>query len=111
MGMYRVFAGPDGESHIEELDAERKTALTSPMNVAEVKLQHIAEPRVMDFHPLPDRRLIIHLTGEVEIELSDGTKQIFRSGDMRLMEVLTGKGHAHRDLTPTTDAAYIILKD
>ncbi len=111
MAMYRVFAGPDGESHIEVLDEERKNALTSPMNVAEVKLQRITEPRVMDFHPLPDRRLIIHLTGEVEIELSDGTKQIFRSGDMRLMEDLTGKGHAHRDLTPTCDAAYIILKD
>jgi hypothetical protein len=31
----------------------------------------------MDFHPLPERRLIIHLRGEVEIGVSDGRTQIF----------------------------------
>ena len=111
MGFFRVFAGADGESHIEELDVERQPEISTIQNVKEVKIQHFAEPRNMDFHPLPDRRLIIHLSGEVEIGLSDGTKQIFRAGDARLMEDLTGRGHTHRDLTPTTDAAYIFLND
>ena len=112
MGFFRVFAGDDGESHIEELDLERLPKLIATMqNTREVKIQHFHEPRSMDFHPLPDRRLIIHLSGEVEIGLSDGTKQIFRAGDARLMEDVTGRGHTHRDLTPTTDAAYIFLND
>ncbi len=111
MGFYWVFAGSDGESHIEELDVERQPELSTIKNVKEVKIQHFSEPRTMDFHPLPDRRLIIHLTGEVEICVSDGAKQIFRAGDVRLMEDVTGKGHSHRDLTPTTDAAYIYLND
>ena len=111
MGFFRVFAGADGESHIEEVDVERQPELGTIQNVKEVKIQHFAEPRNMDFHPLPDRRLIIHLSGEVEIGMSDGTKQIFRAGDARLMEDLTGRGHTHRDLTPTTDAAYIFLDD
>ena len=111
MGYFRVFAGADGESHIEELDVERQPELSTIRNVKEVKFQHFSEPRIMDFHPLPDRRLIIHLSGEVEIGLSDGTKQIFRAGDARLMEDVTGRGHTHRDLTSTTAAAYIFLND
>jgi len=111
MGFFRVFAGADGESHIEELDVERQPELCTIQNVKEVKIQHFSEPRNMDFHPLPDRRLIIHLSGETEIGMSDGTKQIFRAGDARLMEDVSGKGHTHHDLTSTTDAAYIYLND
>ena len=111
MGFFRVYAGADGESHIEELDVAGQPDLATIQNVKEVKIQHFAEPRKMDFHPLPDRRLIIHLSGEVEIGMSDGTKQIFRAGDVRLMEDVTGRGHSHQDLTPTTDAAYVFLID
>ena len=111
MGIYRVFSGADGESHIEELDMAHHAELMSMQEVAEVKIQHFAEPRIMEFHPLPDRRLIIHLSGEVEIGLSDGQKQVFRAGDVRLMEDVTGRGHTHRDLSQTSDAVHIYLKD
>lgn len=109
MRVFRVFAGDDGESHIEELDVKLQPELGAIQNLKEVKFQHFPEPRNMDFHPLPDRRLIIHLTGEVEIGVSDGAKQIFRAGDARLIEDVTGRGHTHRDLTPTTDAAIYFL--
>ena len=110
MGVYRVYAGPDGESHIEELDLDSHPELASLLNVAEVKILHYSERRNMDFHPLPDRRIIIHLSGEVEIGVSDGTKHIFHTGDVRLMEDLTGRGHSHRDLSDTS-AAMIVLQD
>ena len=110
MGFYRVFAGPDGESHIEELDLEQHAELSSALNVAEVRIQRYPDLRTMDFHPLPERRLIIHLSGEVEIGLSDGATHIFRAGDVRLMEDLTGRGHTHRDLSYTV-AAMIVLRN
>ena len=110
MGIYRVFADADGESHIEELDLKSHPELDSIVNVSEVRVQDFQSPRNMDFHPLPERRLIIHLSGEVEIGLGDGTKHVFRPGDVRLMEDLTGRGHTHRDLGPTA-AVYIVLKD
>ena len=110
MGIFRVFAGTDGESHIEELDLERHPEFSSLQNVTEVRIQHFPELRNMDFHPLPERRLIIHLSGEAEIGLSDGTKQIFRPGDVRLMEDVTGRGHTHRDLSQNS-AVYILLRD
>ena len=109
MGFFRVYAGPDGESHIEEMDTSQEE-YASHQNIAEVKIQHFPEMRDMPFHPLPDRRLIIHLSGEAEIGLSDGTKQIFRPGDVRLMEDTTGKGHTHRDLS-LNSAVYVYLND
>ena len=62
------------------------------------------------FIPLPERRLIIHLSGEVEIGASDGAKRVLRAGDIRLMEDVTGKGHSHNDLTPSA-AVYVLLND
>ncbi|MBU18335.1 MAG: hypothetical protein CL725_11630 [Chloroflexi bacterium] len=110
MGMYRIFAGSDGESHIEELKLADHPELAAMTNVSEVKVQEFEGTRDMPLHPLPERRLIIHLSGEVEITTSDGAKQIFRAGDIRLMDDVTGKGHAHVDLTPS-EGVYIILTD
>ena len=106
--MYRIFAGSDGESHIEELKLADHPELGAMTNVSEV--QEFEGTRDMPLHPLPERRLIIHLSGEVEITTSDGAKQIFRAGDIRLMDDVTGKGHAHVDLTPS-EGVYIILTD
>ncbi|MDA1271535.1 MAG: hypothetical protein O3A93_09800 [Chloroflexi bacterium] len=108
--MYRVFTSGDGESHIEELRLEDRPELGALTNLSEVKLQEFDGSRDMDFHPLPERRLIIHLSGEVQITASDGSKQVLRAGDVRLMEDTTGKGHAHLDLTPSA-AVYVILSD
>ena len=110
MGMYRIFPGDDGESHIEELRLADHPELGAMTNISEVKVQEFEGTRDMPLHPLPERRLIIHLSGEVEITTSDGAKQIFRAGDVRLMDDVTGRGHAHVDLTPSA-AVSIILKD
>ncbi len=110
MGMYRVFEGNDGESHIEELKLEDHPELGALTNISEVKVQEFDGSRNMPLHPLPERRLIIHLSGEVEITTSDGAKQLFRAGDVRLMDDVTGKGHAHVDISPS-EAVYILLKD
>ena len=110
MGIYRVFTGSDGESHMEELILEDHPELGAMTNLREVKVQQFDGTRNRDFHPLPERRLIIHLSGEVEIGTSDGSKQVFRAGDIRLMEDVTGRGHSHLDRSPSS-AVYVILND
>ena len=110
MSIYRVFASSDGESHIEELQLEEHPALGALKNIQEVRVQQFDGSRRMDFHPLPERRLIIHLSGEVEIGTSDGSRQVFRAGDIRLMEDVTGRGHTHVDLSPSA-AVYVLLED
>ena len=110
MAIYRVYADADGESHIEDLKLEEHPELGALINVSEVRVQEFDGSRQMDFHPLPERRLIIHLSGEVEIGSSDGSKRVLRAGDIRLMEDVTGKGHSHHDLSPS-GAVYILLDD
>ena len=110
MAIYRVYASPDGESHIEELRLEDHPGLGALTNPTEVRVQQFDGSRNMDFHPLPERRLIVHLSGEVEIGATDGAKQVFRAGDIRLMEDTTGRGHSHVDLGPSA-AVYVLLDD
>ncbi len=110
MGMYRVFAGSDGESHIEEMRLEDNPELGALTNISEIRVEEFDGIRNMGFHSLPEHRLIIHLSGEVEIAATDGSKQALRAGDIRLMEGVTGRGHAHFDRSPSS-AVYVILKD
>ena len=110
MSIYRIYAGADGESHIEEIQLAQHPELGALMHVAQVGIHEFAALRTMNFHPLTERRLIIHLWGEVEIGVSDGSKQIFRPGDARLMEDTSGRGHTHRDLSPVIQAV-VVLND
>ena len=110
MSIYRIYAGADGESHMEEVQLAQHPELGALRQVAQVGIHAFPELRTMDFHPLPERRLILHLRGEVEIGVSDGTKQIFRPGDARLMEDTSGRGQTHRDLSPVIPAV-VVLKD
>jgi hypothetical protein len=110
MGISRVLTGSDGESHMEEVRLEEHPALGALTNIQEVRVQQFDGTRKMDFPPLPERRLIMHLSGGVEIGTSDGSRHVFRAGDMRLMEDVTGRGHTHVDCSPSS-AVYIPLKD
>ena len=110
MAIYRIYPGNDGESHIEEMNLSEHPELSELTNLSEVRVQEFDGTRKRDFNPLPERRLIIHLSGEVEIGTTDGSKQIFRAGDIRLMEDVTGRGHSHVDLTPSS-AVYVLLTD
>ena len=85
MSIYRIYPTEDGESHIKEVDLAKCPELKALMHAAQVGIHEFPELRLMDFHPLTERKLIIHLRGEVELELSDGSKQIFGPGDARLM--------------------------
>ena len=110
MAIYRVFSDAAGESHIEDLKLKDHPELGALVNVSEVRVQEFDGSRHREFNPLPECRLIIHLSGEVEIGASDGTKRVLRAGDIRLMEDVTGKGHSHNDLMPSA-AVYVLLKD
>ena len=52
-----------------------------------------APPCVTEQHSAPRRQLIVVLSGEVEVETSDGDKRRFRPGDVMLADDTTGSGH------------------
>ena len=95
---------------MEEVQLAQHAELGALRQVAQVGIHEFPALRTMDFHPLPERRLILHLRGEVEIGVSDARTQIFRPGDARLMEDTSGRGHIHRDLSPVIQAV-VVLND
>ena len=105
MGVYRLYCGDDGESHIDEIKAEElaeiKVSGTMSFSVQERTPGHF-----MDFHPAPFRRWQVGLVGNTIIGLSDGTSQTFVPGDVRLIEDTTGKGHT----TTYTDGLTITMQ-
>ena len=92
MGVYRLFTGSDGESHIEEISPAvlQNIKITGTMGFS---VQERAPGHFMDFHPAPFRRWQVGLMGRTIIGLSDGTSHTFVPGDVRLIEDTTGKGH------------------
>ena len=92
MGVYRLYAGSDGESHIEEISTEALRDL-KVAGTMQVSVQERPPGYFLDFHPAPFRRWQVGLVGRTTIGLSDGTSYTFGPGDVRLIEDTTGKGH------------------
>jgi hypothetical protein len=92
MGVYRLYTGSDGESHLEEIgaDALRDLKVVGTMSVS---VQERPPGYFMDFHPAPFRRWQVGLVGRTTIGLSDGTSHTFGPGAVRLIEDTTDKGH------------------
>ena len=96
MGIYRLYSGDDGNSHLEELQIADHPGLSEAAAVSTITFREWAPGHFIDWHPAPRRQYIISLTGNIEIELGDGTKHTFNPGDARLVEDLTGQGHITR---------------
>ena len=101
MGIYRMYSGADGETHVEEMDLERHPNLMNLQKVGGLRLQKAEAGRFSDFHTAPDRRWHIILSGQIEIGLGDGSHHRFGPGDIRLIEDVTGHGHTTRYVGPT----------
>lgn len=96
MGMYRLYAGSDGESHIEELRLGEGSGLTSLTPAGGIMFRETPAGNFIDWHPAPRRQWVIILSGELEIGLGDGSIRRFGPGDARLVEDTTGRGHTTR---------------
>jgi quercetin dioxygenase-like cupin family protein len=98
MGIYRLYTGNDGQSHIEDQSLEACPDLKSPQTARHIVFQEFPVGRFIDWHPAPRRQYVIILSGELEIGLGDGTRRRFGPGDARLVEDTSGQGHTTRVL-------------
>lgn len=102
----RIYAGPDGETHFEDLqmtfELKHFAPPAPPISVSEAfatrGMALLSSPGGWDgdWHPTPRRQFIIILTGELEVEVSDGEVRLFRPGSIALVEDTGGKGHISR---------------
>mgnify|MGYP001076604737 FL=1 len=96
MGIFRLYSGNDGESHLEEIDLADHPELTAQHNVSGVIFRESPTGRFSDWHNAPRRQYVVNLSGEVESGLGDGTVKRFGPGHVTLAEDLTGHGHTTR---------------
>ena len=98
MGIFRLYSGDDGQSHLEELDLASHPGLTEPAATSSISFRESPPGRFVDWHNAPRRQYVITLSGGVEIGLGDGSVHRFGPGHVTLAEDLTGKGHTTRSV-------------
>jgi len=91
---YRLYAGAEGQSHLEQLDASTTSEFFNQRREAKgLLLRNDFAPHIVNYHRAPHRRWVITLSGSVDIGLGDGTRMTFYPGDVFLAEDTTGQGH------------------
>jgi len=100
--LIHIFSTPDGESHVEyvgisddagEIPVTSMTARTYARGVS----------TEANWHTAPRAQFAINMTGTLEVEVSDGSRQSIGQGDLVYLSDLTGKGHVTRVLSPVTN--------
>jgi len=100
MKVGRIYATPDGESHIGELEVALAPNEGRPLfynsarfAASSIGFQHVRVGGATAWHNPPQRWLAFILVGTWEIEVSDGSRHQFPAGSVSLVEDTTGKGH------------------
>ncbi len=97
----RLYTGDDGESHFDVghvnlHEQDGLNALSSPDRAGEISFEETPSGSSLDWHGAPQRQYVITLSGELEFETRDGTKQRLYPGDILLAEDTHGGGHRWR---------------
>jgi hypothetical protein len=86
----------DGEVGFELIDfapPAPPVGLSRYMSASQLVFFKIPSGWFGDWHPAPKRQFFCCLSGEFELTASDGETRVFGSGDVFLLEDITGKGH------------------
>jgi hypothetical protein len=99
----RVYAGPDGESHFEDIDVAPDltpagSGLSALYPATGVHFHRSPVGQIIDWHPAPRRQFVVTLAGEAEVEASDGEVRRLVPGSVLLVEDVTEKGHITRNV-------------
>jgi hypothetical protein len=117
MQVTRIFTGPDGRSHFQDLDIATNDVGRGldtgviPAIGAMVRDRRATGPLDMDFHCAPRRQLVIAVGGGVEVSTGDGSLRRFGPGDIVFADDLAGEGHKTRSLDGLSHMVFIHLAD
>jgi hypothetical protein len=102
----RIYADASGETHFEDVTlpvtlttsavSTAQAEVTEPLAVTQVVFRKVLQDHPAEPHSAPRRQLILQVSGETEIEVSDGEVRRFGPGSITLADDLTGKGHQTR---------------
>jgi hypothetical protein len=103
----RVYADDDGESHVEELELTAVgrgsggpptsiPAAGSPVLRSYPAAADASEWVGVDWHQPPGKTFVVAISGEIEVEVTDGSRMPIGKGDLVFLEDLRGRGHITR---------------
>ena len=103
MRYFRIYADSAGEGHFEDVDTRSASsatvsALSALVPATGVIFRRSPATQFIDWHPAPRRQFVITLSGEAEVEASDGEIRHIGPGTIMLADDTTGKGHITRGL-------------
>ena len=105
MAIIRIYTGPDGQSHFEDV-APRFEPRGDRSETAElipgsgITVRRFDPQRSNPWHHAPGRAAVFTLSGAVDIEIGDGTVRRLGPGDILIAEDRTGQGHVTREAGP-----------
>ena len=106
MEVIHIWADEDGVSHVARV---KVVGSPKPLPAHSVVTTSIAQG-TEDWHVAPAKTFTINVVGDIEAEVSDGTKVRIGKGDLVYLEDRTGKGHITRLLTPVANI-FIRMED
>ena len=92
----RIYTGPDGQSHLDELETNTFPNPASLTEIESIRFRVQQPGQFSNWHVESRRNYIITLSGEGEIGLGDGSVHKIGPGRVMLVEDLTGQGHTTR---------------
>jgi quercetin dioxygenase-like cupin family protein len=108
----RVYAGPDGESHFEDVTLDRRSSSIGVRSqiIPATALIFTETPAgtVQDWHTTPRRQFMVYLAGAAVLTVSDGESRRVGPGDVVLVEDMTGRGHRVEVLDSADRRALIV---
>ena len=96
MATYHLYSDADGVSHIEPIDFTAAAEFSDGRAAKSINFTPHEVGWDVDLHPAPRRQVVFVVSGQVEIGLEDGTKQVFSPGDIFLADDASGRGHMTR---------------
>ena len=101
MAFVRIYTGPDGESHFEDLGLPFEPAdmtLTGSFKLVakETSFRRTPAGFFQTYHNAPEKLYLVTIAGMLEIEVGSGEVRRFGPADVSLFEDVTGRGHTGR---------------
>jgi hypothetical protein len=118
----RIFTGPDGLAHAEDIELKLNARRASEMFKATGAEFSVRQPTPgaspsntgatsandPGWHTGPARQFVITLSGNSEVEVTGGVHVLAGPGHINLIEDTTGKGHVTRNFGPDDRIALTI---
>ena len=117
----RIYSDAGGESHFEDVSVIVEPVdfappapplnLAAPLEAERAILCTIPKEWYGDWHPAPHRQFYVQMSGELEVQVSDGEIRRFSAGSLVLLEDTSGKGHLSRVVGSSgVDAVFVQLR-